>query len=60
MSRWTLHSNYSRVPRGIIIYFYALEIIVFKQYSLIFVQVTVTGILARGLPPDLRASEYGE
>ena len=31
-----------------------------KQYSLIFVQVIVTGILARGLPPDLRASEHCE
>ena len=31
-----------------------------KQYSLIFVQVTVIGILARGLSPDLRASEYCE
>ena len=33
---------------------------VIKQYSLTFVQVIVTGILARDLPPDLRASEYGE
>ena len=33
---------------------------VIKPYSIIFVQVIVIGILARGLPPDLRASEYGE
>ena len=31
-----------------------------KQYSLTCVQVIVTGILARGLPPDHRASEYCE
>ena len=33
---------------------------VIKPYSVIYVQEIVTGILARGLPPDLKASGYGK
>ena len=45
---------------GYLIIFTRQRILEIKSYSQIFVQEIVSGILARGFLPDLKASEYGE